>query len=201
MAGINADTDRWIDTVHFDEEFASNAQRGEPVFVDIGGGDGGQSIAVQEVHKLGGRIILQDRPHVIEKAIKPKEAGIETMVYDFFTPNPVKGARVYFIQFVLLNWNNDNVVRILASQAAAMGPNSVLIINDYVQGHRWEHGGEPLDPDLYLSAMTLTFRSTFGGLARSRADYGDLLERAGLRLREIRAFTDFGQALVIGVKP
>lgn len=201
MAATNTVADKWIDSVRFDEEFAQGAKKGEPVFVDVGGGDGLQSIAVQKVHKLGGRIILQDRALVVEKATKAKEAGIEGMVHDFFTENPVKGARVYFMQFVLLNWDNENVVRILAAQAPAMGPKSVLIINDYLHGYRWENEGKPLDPDLFLPAMTLTFRSTFGGLGRSREDWRELLERAGLRLKEVRLFTNFGQALIIATKP
>lgn len=201
MAATNTVADRWIDSVRFDEEFANGAKKDEPVFVDVGGGDGLQSIAVKKVHKLGGRIILQDRALVVKKATKAKEAGIEGMVYDFFTENPVKGARVYFMQFVLLNWDNENVVRILAAQAPAMGPNSVLVINDYLHGYRWENEGEPLDPALYLPAMALTFHSTFGGVGRSREDWRELLERAGLRLKEIRLFTDFGQALIIAAKP
>lgn len=103
MAANHSVTAKWIDVVHFDEEFAKDASSNEAVFVDIGGGDGSQSVEVQKVHKLGGRIIMQDRPAVVDKATAAREAGIETMDYDFFTEQPVKAARVYFIQFVLLN--------------------------------------------------------------------------------------------------
>lgn len=82
---------RWINSVNFDQDFARNANKNEVVFVDVGGGNGGQCLEVQRAHKLGGKIILQDRAVVIEKATKAKEAGIEAMVHDFFTEQPVKG--------------------------------------------------------------------------------------------------------------
>lgn len=201
MAANHAVTAKWVDVVRFDEEIAHNAHENEVVFVDIGGGGGEQCLQVQKVHKLGGRIILQDRAAVIEKAVKPREAGVETMMYDFFTEQPIKEARAYFIQFVLLNWGDDDVVRILASQAPAMGPESVLMIVDYVQGHRWENKGGPLEPDLYTPATALAARACHDAKGRSSADYGDLLKRAGLELNEVRVFTDFGQAVIIAKKP
>ncbi|KAJ5474719.1 hypothetical protein N7475_004285 [Penicillium sp. IBT 31633x] len=201
MAANHSVTSKWVDVVRFDEEFAPNTQENEVVFVDVGGGDGSQSIEVQRLHKLGGRIIMQDRPNVIEKADKAREAGIETMVYDFFTEQPVKGARAYFIQFCLLNWDDSHCVQILASQVPAMGPESVLMIVDFVQGHRWENKGGPLEPDLWTPATALAARACHESKGRSRADYRDLLEQAGLELKEVRIFTGAGQAVLIAKKP
>jgi len=201
MAGLHSIMARWINSVNFDEDFARNATENDVVFVDVGGGDGGQCLEVQKAHKLGGKIILQDRAVVIEKATKAKEAGIETMVHDFFTEQPVKGARVYCIQFCLLNWNDEDCVRILAAQTPAMRPDSVLLISDYVQGLRWENEGGPLEPDLFTPAVALSSHICHGARGRSRADYRGLLERAGLELKELKALTSFGQALLIAKKP
>ncbi|PLB33954.1 S-adenosyl-L-methionine-dependent methyltransferase [Aspergillus candidus] len=201
MAAVHAVTTKWTDVVHFDEELARGMQETEVVFVDIGGGDGSQCIEAQKVHRLGGRIILQDRAAAVQKADVAREAGVETMVYDFFTEQPVKAARAYFIQFVLLNWADDDCVRILASQAPAMGPGSVLTIVDYVQGHRWEAKGELPEPDLWTPAAALAARACHNAVGRSGADYRVLLERAGLELTEIRVFTNFGQAVIMAKKP
>lgn len=200
MAAVHATTAKWVDVVDFDEELASGAGREDVVFVDVGGGDGSQSIEVKKVHKGDGRIIMQDRSAVVEKADKAREAGIETMVYDFFTEQPVKNARAYFIQFVLLNWTDDDCVRILASQAPAMGPDSVLMIVDYVQGHRWETKGNVPEPDLWTPAAALAAYSCHTAKGRFSDDYRRLLERAGLEMTEIRVFTDAGQAVVMAKK-
>ncbi|KAJ6094940.1 S-adenosyl-L-methionine-dependent methyltransferase [Penicillium canescens] len=201
IAAVHSVTTKWTDVVHFDKELTQNMQENEVVFVDISGGDGSQCIEVQKVHKLDGRIVMQDRAAVIEKAEMAREAGVETMVYDFFAEQPVKAARAYFIQFVLLNWTDDDCVRILASQAPAMGPDSVLMIVDYVQGHRWETKGELPEPDLWTPAAALAARACHNAVGRSGADYRELLERAGLELTEIRVFTKFGQAVIMAKKP
>lgn len=201
MAANHSVTEKWLNVVRFDEEFALDVEsENDVVFVDIGGGDGGQSIEVRKVHKLGGKVIMQDRRAVVEQAIKARKAGVETMEYDFFTEQPVKGARVYFIQFVLLNWQDDDCVRILASQAPAMGPRSVLMIVDFVQGHRWEQEGGPREPDLWTPSTALAAYACHRAKGRARADYSDLLERAGLVLTEVRIFSGAGQAVIIAKK-
>lgn len=176
-------------------------QENEVVFVDIGGGDGSQCIEVQKVHKLGGRIVMQDRAAVVEKAEMAREAGVETMAYGFFTEQPIKAARAYFIQFVLLNWTDDGCVGILPSQVPDMGPDSVLMIVDYVQGHRRKTKGELPEPDLWTPAAALAARACHNAVGWSGATYRKLLERAGLELTEIRVFTKFGQALIMAKKP
>ena len=66
----------------------------KPAFVDIGGGTGQQCVAIKEKFpNLSGKVILQDLPAVIAEAKVPE--NIETMAYDFFTPQPVKGKRLF----------------------------------------------------------------------------------------------------------
>ncbi|CAK3779703.1 sterigmatocystin 8-O-methyltransferase precursor [Lecanosticta acicola] len=203
MAANHSVTAKWTNVVRFDEELAAGAKKDETVFVDIGGGDGGQSIEAQKVHKLGGKIVLQDRSAVIAKAAKAREAGIETMDYDFFTEQPIKGARVYFIQFVLLNWDDEAVVKILSSQVPAMGPDSLLVIVDFVQCHRWvnlKEDGSPQEPDLWTPSTAIAAYSCHESKGRAREDYGALLERAGLELKETRIYTGAGQGVMIAKK-
>lgn len=122
------------------------------------------------------------------------------MVHDFFTEQPVKGARVHFFQSVLLNWDDADCVRILASQALGMGTESVLMIVDYVQGHRCEKKDELLEPDLYTPATALAARACHDVKGRSRTDYQVLLEQAGLELKDVRVFTNVGQTVIIAKK-
>ena len=81
-----------------------------------------------------------------------------------------------------------------------MGPDSVLMIVDYVQGHRWESKGELPEPDLLPPATALAARACHNSLGRSGADYRELLERAGLELTEIRVFTKYGQVVIMAKK-
>lgn len=60
--------------------------------VDIGGGRGQFLKAIQQEapNGFGAKMILQDRPDVLESVTAEDAPGIEKMPYDFFTPQPVK---------------------------------------------------------------------------------------------------------------
>lgn len=79
----------WLDVVPFGTEVAQGASPEDVVFVDVGGGNGSQCAALRKAFpELKGRIILQDRPAVVEKALKVD--GMEVMAHDFLTEQPVR---------------------------------------------------------------------------------------------------------------
>jgi hypothetical protein len=63
-----------------------------PLIVDIGGGRGQALLAIQgqALGRFGAKMILQDRPDVLDSLTEEDIPGIEKMAYDFFTPQPVK---------------------------------------------------------------------------------------------------------------
>lgn len=79
----------WL-TVYPLTEQAKDCDPSRPVYVNIGGGIGHQCAEFKEKFpNLPGRVILQDMPHSIAKALPTP--GVENMVHDFFTPQPIKG--------------------------------------------------------------------------------------------------------------
>ncbi|ELR01772.1 hypothetical protein GMDG_00148, partial [Pseudogymnoascus destructans 20631-21] len=81
----------WLDVLPFDTEYAASATPETLIFVDLGGGNGQQYVALRKKYPaLQGRIILQDRPAILEKAITPDI--VERMPYDYLGEQPVKGA-------------------------------------------------------------------------------------------------------------
>ncbi|KAF2962887.1 hypothetical protein GQX73_g10684 [Xylaria multiplex] len=131
--------------------------------VDIGGGTG-QTLEDFRAHvpNYTGKLVLQDLPKVIEAAQKQ---GLDTRIslqsHDFFTPQPIKGARAYFIRSVLhdlansfpqwnklltaktLEWPDDVCHKILGHLKDAMKPGySKILINDCVVANEkaaWQH--------------------------------------------------------------
>ena len=80
----------WLDEFNFEQEVASNSTPEEVIFVDVGGGIGTQCSNLRtHFPHLMGRVILQDLATPIKQAL-PVE-GMETMVHDFWTEQPVKG--------------------------------------------------------------------------------------------------------------
>lgn len=104
------------------------------LLVDIGGSIGHDLISFRQRYKEArGRLILQELPHVIKSAPSLDNHGIEKMSYDFFTPQPVKGAKAYLLHDILHNWPDKEVKRILENVAASMDKDhSKLLILEMV---------------------------------------------------------------------
>ena len=80
----------FLDVFPFEKEITSNSKPETPLFVDIGGGIGHQCVALKKkLPNTPGRVILQDLPPVIAHAMSAE--GIEPMVHDFTTEQPIKG--------------------------------------------------------------------------------------------------------------
>lgn len=71
--------------------------------VDVGGAVGGSMKELKQAHpELRGKFVVQDLPRVID-AIPENflPSDIEPMVADFWQPQPVKNAKVYYLRLVL----------------------------------------------------------------------------------------------------
>jgi hypothetical protein len=80
----------WLDTFPFDDIVGQQSSKETILFVDVGSALGHQSLLLRErFPSLPGRVIIQDQKQVIDMAQPSND--IEAQVYDFFTPQPVKG--------------------------------------------------------------------------------------------------------------
>ncbi|KEZ41175.1 hypothetical protein SAPIO_CDS7255 [Scedosporium apiospermum] len=111
---------------------------GEATVVDVGSGVGGFSLRLSKlVPQLN--IVLQDLAPLLKEAetvVWPKQhpdaisqRKVRFVPHDFFKPNPVKGADIYYVRNVLLDWVDADVVCILANLKASMGTNSRALIS------------------------------------------------------------------------
>ena len=95
--------EEWFDFYPVDKKLQVKADS-QPLIVDVGGGLGHDIVAFKEKFPgLPGKLIVQDLPVVIDE-IKGLPSGIEATAYDFFKPQPVKGAKVYYLRTVLHDW-------------------------------------------------------------------------------------------------
>lgn len=147
------------------------------VIADIGGGRG---------HFLGELLrrspnaqgLLFDLPAVVAQADAVLTAldvagRVKTVGGDFFAEIPT-GADAYVLKAVLHNWDDEPAERILRGVATAMrhNPHARLFIVENIVGtaNRWDHAAL-LDLDMMLR---------FGGRERDAAQWGQLLDAAGL---------------------
>lgn len=103
------------------------------LLVDVGGGSGHWAQEFRSAiptEEYGGRVVVQDQPSVVSKI---HFDGIEGMPYDFFTPQPIEGARFYLFKQVIHDWDDKKAIKILMNTAQSMiQGQSILLIDDYV---------------------------------------------------------------------
>lgn len=206
----------WLDVVSFEIEFGQDVQPDDVVFVDVGGGNGSQCAALKEtVSDLKGRVVLQDQSYVLDTALEVE--GMEKMPYDFFTEQPIKGmcedseppcnrpivsdrlgARVYYFRQTLHNFDDDACVRILKSQISALGPDSVVVIDDKVLPDDKPAAETPGIE--YTAALSIATKVMFDAQERRENSLRRLLDEAGLQIKDIRKFTRFDDAVIIATK-
>jgi hypothetical protein len=89
----------WFDFFPIEERFGST-DPSAPLIVDIGGGLGHDLASLKkQFPSLPGRFILQELPSVINK-IEVLDPSIERQTHDAFLPQPVRGARAYYLRTV-----------------------------------------------------------------------------------------------------
>jgi len=157
------------------------AEPDRPFIVDIGGGRGHSLIAIQQEAPLGfgAKMILQDRPDVIDSLTPEDIPHIEKMAYDFFTPQPIKNAHVYFLRRIMHDFYEPVCIQILRIVAAAMGPTSRLLIADMIMPERTELGGDKTIYWLDFSMMMLN------GKEKSKREFERIIDAAGLEVVKI----------------
>ncbi|OAX79773.1 hypothetical protein ACJ72_05905 [Emergomyces africanus] len=146
----------------------------EPLVVDIGGGVGHHLIALKKhCPSLTGKLIVQDIPAVVDNA-KDLPAGIEVMKHDFFTPQPVKHAKAYFLSYVLHDWPDKQSLQILGHIRDAMDDESVLLIHENMLPE--------VGVDAFSASTDLAMMANFSALDRTEQQFITLLDQAGLEL-------------------
>lgn len=170
----------------------SNGDYQRPVLVDIGGNTGQQAAKVIVKYPgLAGRVVVQDRAETIKSA--PAVKGVELMAHDFLSPQPVRGAKYYYLRAILHNWDDDKAVQILANIVPAMSADSMVLIDEVVipdmGAHVWPAG-------LDLQMFTL-----FGAFERTASQWDSLLKRAGLRPVAVKKYAPVMGTSIIFAAP
>ncbi|KAI6089581.1 S-adenosyl-L-methionine-dependent methyltransferase [Hypoxylon rubiginosum] len=163
------------------------------VLVDIGGGTGQVLQDFQkDVPEYTGRLVLQEIPEVVAAATEKgvgADGRIELQVHDFFTPQPIRGARAYFMRSVLHDWPDEQCRKILGHLKGAMEPGySKILISDCVvsdQQAAWQH----VSLDLYMMAQV-------SSRERTEREWRALIVSSGLDVTGIYNEGDGNEGLI-----
>ena len=185
----------------------------------MGGSQGHVSIAIATQHpELN--FIVQDLPDVIEKARLPdrlEEAvknRIKFQAHDFLTEQTTQGD-VFLLRWVLHDWPDLYVVRILRNLRPALRPGNKILVNDQVMP---EPGSVPAVVERQIRSVTIplvqvvttvsiandpirffdmTMLAFFNARERDLGDWKGLFQEADERFQDINIWTPEGSAFSI----
>ena len=129
---------KWYEVPGIMEAAFGDAKVGKDdvLLIDVGGSGGHDLIGFHKAHpSMPGRLILQDLATTIQSLDSSALAqqGIEAMGHDFFTPQPVHGAKVYYLKMCLHDWPNTQCIQILSQLKSALKPGySRILLNEIV---------------------------------------------------------------------
>ncbi|KAH6638143.1 O-methyltransferase [Boeremia exigua] len=173
---------RWFDTDYYPvaERLIEGAETPvdgeESVFlVDVGGGTGHdiKDLRAAFNDQIPGKLILQDRPEIIEHA--QIDARDTKTPHDFLTEQPIKGARAYFLHSIIQDWSDPVNTQILSSLVPALKRGySKVLINDFVVPNAGAHWSQ--------TALDWELMAALGSRHRTEAEHAALYARAGLKI-------------------
>lgn len=180
---------QWFDIFPMHERIAGNpvqsaeqaqnpAQSAEHVLVcDVGGGHGHELVKFHErFPNVKGRLVLEDLASTFENISLPP--AIEKLAHDFFQPQPVKGARFYYMRQIMHDWSDDECRTILGHLVQAMdAAESRLLIDDYVM--------PPTDAEFRAIHMDVCMMIYLRSEERTERRWRSLLNSAGLEIVKV----------------
>ncbi|KAL3470347.1 O-methyltransferase-domain-containing protein [Aspergillus californicus] len=157
-----------------------------PLVVDVAGGIGKDLQLVKKAlpPTPPGSLVLEDQAVVIDGVpADMHDPDLKYVKHDFFTPQPVKGARIYTLKHILHNWPDEKCLEILGHTVDSMtaGYSKVWILDRVVP----ETGA-----DKALVGLDITMMGIHGALERTRVQWQTLLAQAGLRISSVSTSPD-----------
>ena len=148
--------------------------------VDVGGATGNLIAAVLARHPSANGVLF-DLPHVVRDAAPLLQArgvaGRVTIESGSFFERVPSGGDAYMLSHIIHDWSEPQCLTILRHVRKAMKPGGRLLLIEMVL----PPGNAP-HPGKILDIMMLVGP---GGQERTEAEYGDLLGKAGFRLRRV----------------
>jgi hypothetical protein len=151
--------------------------------VDIGGNIGHEVVALRKKHfpDIPDRLVLEDVPAVIDELPGPLGPNIDAISHSMFEPQPIKGARAYYMRTVLHDWPDKQCLEALGHIRDAMAPDSVLLMHEILYPDRKLHGIEASS----TTVLDFMMMEVFSSLERTKAQWLDLIERGGFKVNKV----------------
>ncbi|KXT14074.1 hypothetical protein AC579_10541 [Pseudocercospora musae] len=161
----------------------------EVMLVDVGGGRGHELAALAR-KQLPGELVLQDLPEVVSQVPREWKSRFTSQAHDYFTPQPRKDVRAYYMRRVLHEYNDEKCTQILSYTRDAMKPGySSLLINELVIP---DTGCSPASATFDLIMMTV-----LGARERTKTEWETLIGNIdGLTIKKMHKLEETGECII-----
>ena len=193
MSAYRAGKPNWYDFYPVAERLLDGfeASATDVLLVDVGGGRGhDMALFANKFKSRPGKIILQDREPVIAEVVAgSNDLPFKAQAHDFFTPQPIKGARAYSLHSILHDWSDEDGVKILNNLTPALKKGySKVLFNEIVVNEE--------KPTLAATSMDLMMLAHFGVRERTEADWRAIFDKAGLKVVKIYSYPGVAESLI-----
>jgi ubiquinone/menaquinone biosynthesis C-methylase UbiE len=150
------------------------SQHANSTVVDIGGSTGEIAFMVAENHP-NINIVVQDRPEVIAHASSNSHTNVQFQAHDFFAPQPVHSADVYFFRMILHDWPTKYCINILSALKPALKSGARVVLMEAVLPER---GMLTPFQERQVRNFDMVMKMLFNAMERNEADWRKLVEEA-----------------------
>ncbi|KAJ5185532.1 Winged helix-turn-helix transcription repressor DNA-binding, partial [Penicillium cf. griseofulvum] len=180
MEGTRAHLAHWAEWFPVQDRLIDEAMcdGSTPFLVDIGGGRGQDLKGLKlRYPQLPGPLVLEEMPWVIDET-QDLDSDIQKVKHDFFSPQPVKGARAYYLKYILHDYSDENCRKILLHIVEAMkkGYSKILIEENVIPDQNAGYT-ETMHDMIVMAACP--------GLERTQAMWIQLFSSVGLKISKI----------------
>ncbi|CAD6585820.1 MAG: hypothetical protein CYPHOPRED_003308 [Cyphobasidiales sp. Tagirdzhanova-0007] len=188
MAEMNMKKPDWT-FVYPVQQLTHQTKEGRVLLIDIGGGTGRdiEKFRKKIAEVAPGSLILQETRSCLENT--KVHSDIKTMEHDFFKPQPIKGAKAYFMHWVLHDWPDAEAVTILRNTAEAMerGYSKLLVYDTVIAFGDTRPDGTSVD---------LTMMFALGAAERTEAAWKSIITAAGLAITKIWTLPEATESVI-----
>jgi hypothetical protein len=162
----------------------------ETLLVDVGAGRGHDAqLFVAQHASHPGKIVIQDREVVISEIPGRGELPFDCQIHDFFTPQPIKGARAYLLHSIIHDWSEEEGVQILQSLKPALKPGySRVLLNEIVLSEE--------NPTIAATSMDMMMLAHLAVRERTEMEWKVILRKAGLRFLKVYRYPGVAESII-----
>lgn len=95
-----------------------------------------------------------------------------------FEPQPIRGARAYYLRTVLHDWPDKQALKVLARIREAMTEDSVLLVNEHTSP-------DSLEVPIIPATLDIQMMEIFASLERTEYQWVSLLEQAQFKVIKV----------------